>query len=85
VLVESRSLLASECPWISALLTHLIACEQAAQDDADYKTSLARAVEAEWHGRYQKGVEGALEQARAASLSTGMSTTCGLILQLLLG
>ncbi|MFQ5894098.1 MAG: IS21-like element helper ATPase IstB [Nitrospinota bacterium] len=39
-------------------------CEQAAQGDLDYKTFLARALEAEWRGRYQRGVEGRLKMAR---------------------
>jgi DNA replication protein DnaC len=56
-------------------MDHLLAqldgvCEQAAQGDADYKTFLARALEAEWHGRYQKGVEGRLKQARLPWLKT---------------
>jgi hypothetical protein len=50
-------------------MEHLLArldgvCEHAAQGDADYKTFLTHALEAEWHGRYQKGVEGRLKQAR---------------------
>ena len=39
-------------------------CEQAAQRDLDYKTFLTRALQTEWQGRYQKGVEARLRQAR---------------------
>ncbi len=45
-------------------------CEQAAQGELDYKSFLARALEAEWRGRYQKGVEGRLKQARLPWLKT---------------
>lgn len=50
-------------------MEHLLAqldgvCEQAAQGDLDYKGFLARALEAEWRGRYQRGVEARLKQAR---------------------
>lgn len=39
-------------------------CEQAAQRDLDYKTFLGQALQTEWQGRYQKGVEARLRQAR---------------------
>jgi len=39
-------------------------CEQAAQRDLDYKTFLTQALQAEWQGRYQKGMEARLRQAR---------------------
>jgi DNA replication protein DnaC len=39
-------------------------CEQAAERDLDYQTFLAQALEAEWQGRYQKGIETRLRQAR---------------------
>jgi DNA replication protein DnaC len=39
-------------------------CEQAAQRDLDYKSFLAQALQTEWHGRYQRGVEARLRQAR---------------------
>lgn len=39
-------------------------CEQAAQRDLDYKTFLTQALQTEWQGRYQKGVETRLRQAR---------------------
>jgi DNA replication protein DnaC len=39
-------------------------CEQAAQQQLDYKTFLAQALETEWHGRYQKGIEARLRLAR---------------------
>jgi DNA replication protein DnaC len=56
-------------------MDHLLAqldgvCEQAATGDADYKTFLARALEAEWQGRYQRGVQGRLKQARLPWLKT---------------
>jgi DNA replication protein DnaC len=56
-------------------MDHLLAqldgvCEQAAQGDADYKSFLARALEAEWRGRYQRGVEGRLKQARLPWVKT---------------
>jgi DNA replication protein DnaC len=56
-------------------MDHLLAqldgvCEQAAQGDADYKSFLTRALEAEWRGRYQRGVEGRLKQARLPWVKT---------------
>jgi len=39
-------------------------CEQAAQRQVDYKTFLAQALETEWQGRYQRGIEARLRQAR---------------------
>jgi DNA replication protein DnaC len=39
-------------------------CEQAAERDLDYKTFLARALEAEWQGRFQRGIETRLRQSR---------------------
>jgi DNA replication protein DnaC len=56
-------------------MDHLLAqldgvCEQAATGDADYKTFLARALETEWRGRYQRGVEGRLKQARFPAVKT---------------
>jgi DNA replication protein DnaC len=56
-------------------MEHLLAqldgvCEQAAQGDLDFKGFLARALETEWHGRYQRGVEGRLKQARLPWIKT---------------
>ncbi len=56
-------------------LEHLAAqldgvCEQAAQGDLDFKGFLARALETEWRGRYQKSVEGRLKQARFPWMKT---------------
>lgn len=56
-------------------MEHLLAqldsvCEQAASGDVDYKTFLTRALEAEWRGRHQKGVENRLKLARFPSLKT---------------
>jgi DNA replication protein DnaC len=39
-------------------------CEQAAQHQADYKTFLTQALTTEWQGRYQRGIEARLRQAR---------------------
>jgi DNA replication protein DnaC len=39
-------------------------CEQAAQRGEDYKTFLAQALQTEWQGRYQRGIEARLRQAR---------------------
>src|SRR4030042_5604979 len=39
-------------------------CEQAAQRQEDYKTFLSQALQTEWQGRYQKGIEARLRQAR---------------------
>lgn len=39
-------------------------CEQAAQRQLDYKTFLVQALSTEWQGRYQKGIEARLRQAR---------------------
>ncbi len=39
-------------------------CEQAAQRELDYKSFLTQALQVEWQGRYRKGVETRLRQAR---------------------
>lgn len=39
-------------------------CEQAAQREMDYKSFLAAALETEWRGRYQKGIQTRLRQSR---------------------
>src|SRR5512146_910286 len=39
-------------------------CEQAAQKQLDYKAFLAKALETEWQGRYQRGIEARLRLAR---------------------
>jgi len=39
-------------------------CEQAAQRELDYKTFLTQALQTEWQGRYQRGIETRLRQAR---------------------
>jgi DNA replication protein DnaC len=39
-------------------------CEQAAAKEVDYKTFLTQALETEWQGRYQRGIETRLRQAR---------------------
>jgi DNA replication protein DnaC len=39
-------------------------CEQAAQRELDYKSFLAEALSAEWHGRYRRGIEARLRQSR---------------------
>jgi DNA replication protein DnaC len=45
-------------------------CEQAAQRSVDYKTFLAQALQTEWQGRYQRGIEARLRQARFPWLKT---------------
>lgn len=45
-------------------------CEQAAQKQLDYKAFLAQALEAEWQGRFQKGIEARLRLARFPWLKT---------------
>jgi DNA replication protein DnaC len=45
-------------------------CEQAAQKQLDYKTFLAQALETEWQGRHQKGIEARLRQARFPWIKT---------------
>jgi DNA replication protein DnaC len=45
-------------------------CEQAAKRQLDYKTFLSQALEAEWQGRYQRGIEARLRQARFPWLKT---------------
>jgi DNA replication protein DnaC len=39
-------------------------CEQAAARQEDYKTFLVQALHSEWQGRYQRGIEARLRQAR---------------------
>ncbi len=45
-------------------------CEQAAKGDLDYKGFLAQALEAEWRGRHQRGVESRLKLARFPWIKT---------------
>jgi len=45
-------------------------CEQAAQRGEDYKTFLAQALQTEWQGRYQRGIEARLRQARLPWVKT---------------
>src|SRR5512137_2053214 len=45
-------------------------CEQAAQRQEDYKTFLAQALQTEWQGRHQRGIEARLRQARFPWLKT---------------
>jgi DNA replication protein DnaC len=45
-------------------------CEQAAEKQLDYKTFLVQALSTEWQGRYQKGIEARLRQARFPWLKT---------------
>lgn len=39
-------------------------CEQASERELDYKSFLAQALEAEWQGRYRRGIETRLRQSR---------------------
>ena len=53
------------------LLTQLDSiCEQAAKGDLDYQGFLARALDAEWRGRQQRGIEMRLRMARFPWLKT---------------
>jgi len=45
-------------------------CEQAAQRSEDYKTFLTQALSTEWQGRYQRGIEARLKQARFPWIKT---------------
>jgi DNA replication protein DnaC len=45
-------------------------CEQAAKGQMDYKTFLSQALSTEWQGRYQKGIEARLRQARLPWIKT---------------
>ena len=45
-------------------------CEQAAARQEDYKTFLVQALQTEWQGRYQRGIEARLRQARFPGLKT---------------
>jgi DNA replication protein DnaC len=65
---------------LSALLTRLhmdhleaqldTVCEQASQGQVDYKTFLNQALQTEWQGRYQRGIEARLRQARLPWVKT---------------
>src|SRR5512133_2839372 len=45
-------------------------CEQAAQKQLDYKGFLVQALETEWQGRFQRGIEARLRMARFPWLKT---------------
>lgn len=45
-------------------------CEQAAEKQLDYKAFLVQALQTEWQGRYQKGIEARLRLARFPWLKT---------------
>ena len=45
-------------------------CEQAAQHQQDYKTFLVQALDTEWQGRHQRGIETRLRQARFPWIKT---------------
>lgn len=45
-------------------------CEQAAQRQLDYKAFLSQALETEWQGRFQRGIEARLRLARFPWLKT---------------
>jgi DNA replication protein DnaC len=45
-------------------------CEQAAQRQQDYKTFLGQALDIEWQGRHQRGIETRLRQARFPWIKT---------------
>jgi DNA replication protein DnaC len=45
-------------------------CEQAAQRQQDYKSFLVQALDTEWQGRHQRGIEARLRQARFPWIKT---------------
>jgi len=45
-------------------------CEQAAKKELDYKSFLAQALQSEWQGRFQKGIEGRMRLARFPWIKT---------------
>jgi DNA replication protein DnaC len=45
-------------------------CEQAAERELDYKSFLVQALEAEWQGRYRRGIETRLRQSRFPWIKT---------------
>jgi DNA replication protein DnaC len=45
-------------------------CEQAAQQDLDYKSFLTHALAAEWQGRFRRGIEARLRQSRFPWIKT---------------
>ncbi len=45
-------------------------CEQATERDLDYKAFVAQALETEWNGRYQRGIEARLKLARLPWVKT---------------
>lgn len=45
-------------------------CERAAERDLDYKSFLLQALDVEWNGRYQKGIESRLRQSRLPWVKT---------------
>lgn len=47
-----------------------VVCEQAAEKQLDYKSFLVQALQTEWQGRYQKGIEARLRLARFPWLKT---------------
>jgi DNA replication protein DnaC len=51
-------------------------CEQAATGDLDYTGFLAQALEMEWRGRYQRGVESRLKLARFPWIKTLEQGAC---------
>jgi DNA replication protein DnaC len=50
-------------------------CEQSAQRGEDFKTFLTKALSTEWQGRYQRGIEARLRQARFPWIKTWISST----------
>ncbi len=45
-------------------------CEQAAQQDLDYKSFLTQALATEWQGRFRRGIEARLRQSRFPWIKT---------------
>lgn len=52
-------------------------CEQASAKEMDYKTFLSQALETEWLGRYQRGIETRLRQARFPRIKTHLGRGSG--------
>jgi hypothetical protein len=65
-------------------MDHLLAqlegvCEQAAKGDLDYQRFLADALEAEWRGRQQRGIESRLKLGSKRSTNSTLSFSPRLI------
>jgi len=50
-------------------------CEQAAERELDYQSFLAKALQVEWQGRFQREIEARLRQSRFPWTKTSTSST----------